>query len=75
MFGTVTLTLAPSIAFAIFALNVVFIAVAVRAAFSKRKLLSEIDFASSFLEEGSYVDLYFSRNALEVISQHYGLVA
>uniref|UniRef100_A0A7V4KEK3 DNA polymerase III subunit beta n=1 Tax=Fervidobacterium pennivorans TaxID=93466 RepID=A0A7V4KEK3_FERPE len=45
------------------------------AVFSKRKLLSELDFASSFLEEGSYVDLYFSRNALEVISQHYGLVA
>jgi hypothetical protein len=45
------------------------------AVFSKRKLLSELDFVSSFLEEGSYVDLYFSRSALEVISQHYGLVA
>lgn len=44
-------------------------------AFSKRKLLAELDFASSFLEEGSYVDLYFIRNTLEMISQHYGLVA
>ncbi|WP_448377255.1 hypothetical protein [Fervidobacterium sp.] len=43
--------------------------------FSKRKLVTELDFVSSFLEEGSYADWYYSGLKLEMISHHIGLVA
>jgi len=43
--------------------------------FSKRKFVSELDFVSSFLEEGSYTDWHYNGHRLEMISQHLGLVA
>ncbi|MGC9796456.1 hypothetical protein MNL76_05310 [Fervidobacterium riparium] len=43
--------------------------------FQKKRILSELDFVSCFLEEGNYTDLFYAFDRLEIVSSHLGLIA
>ncbi|HCI30111.1 MAG TPA: hypothetical protein PKI14_07755 [Fervidobacterium sp.] len=42
---------------------------------SKKKFLAELDLVSGYLEEGNYIDIFYSGNYFELLSQHSGIVS
>ncbi|MEN3042269.1 MAG: hypothetical protein ABDH59_03070 [Fervidobacterium sp.] len=41
----------------------------------RKKFINELDFASCFLEEGSYTNFFITRDCVEFISHHMGIVS